>query len=233
MRIAPALACLPLLAAPAWAARPMITDDARIVDAKACQVESWVRTNAASRESWALPACNPTGGAELTFGGARTRVDGEAAATTDIQAQAKTLFRPLVTNGWGYGLAVGTVRHPNLAGGGRFPGDLYAYVPASVSFADDAVVAHANVGALRRKEDGQRFLTWGLAAETRLDARLQLVTEAFGQQVGNPFFQLGLRFWLVPDRLQVDATYGNRFGSTDENRWYSIGLRLLTPPFLP
>ena len=29
----------------AHAARPLITDDARLVDAKACQVESWVRTN--------------------------------------------------------------------------------------------------------------------------------------------------------------------------------------------
>jgi hypothetical protein len=39
-------------------ARPMITDDARTVDGKACQVESRVRNNRDSREHWALPTCN-------------------------------------------------------------------------------------------------------------------------------------------------------------------------------
>jgi hypothetical protein len=33
------------------AARPMIADDARTVDAYACQVESWIKTNRGSRES--------------------------------------------------------------------------------------------------------------------------------------------------------------------------------------
>ena len=32
-------------ASTAHAARPMITDDARIVDAKSCQVETWSRFN--------------------------------------------------------------------------------------------------------------------------------------------------------------------------------------------
>ena len=33
----------PFLPCDAEAARPMITDDARIVDPKSCQVEAWVR----------------------------------------------------------------------------------------------------------------------------------------------------------------------------------------------
>jgi hypothetical protein len=233
MRLLLPLVASAILASPAWGARPMITDDARIVDPKACQVESWVRTNAASRESWALPACNPTGWAELTFGGARTRAADEGTATSDVLMQAKTIIRPLETNGWGVGLAVGAVRHPNVDGADRFPGDVYGYVPVSVSFADDAVVGHLNLGGLRRKEEGRNYLTWGLAAETLLNERLYLITEAFGQHVGNPFYQAGLRIWLVPNRVQVDTTYGNRFGSTSENRWYSIGVRLLSPPFLP
>ena len=35
---------------PAWAARPLITDDARIVDAKSCQIETWRRHNEGSTE---------------------------------------------------------------------------------------------------------------------------------------------------------------------------------------
>lgn len=231
---------LPIVAAivafsvpPARAARPMITDDARIVDAKACQVESWVRSNRESREFWALPACNPTGDAELTFGGARTRFEGDGSAATDIQMQAKMLLRPLETNGWGIGIAVGAVRHPNVDGGDHFPGDVYSYLPASFSFADDKVVAHANLGALHRKVDGKNFMTWGLAAETLLNPRVYLITETFGQQKGVPFLQVGLRIWVIPNHVQVDATYGNRFGSATDERWFSIGFRLLSSPFLP
>ncbi len=60
----PALFVVPFLflsIAPAHAARPMYTDDARIVDPKSCQVESWIRFNRDSTEYWALPACNPLG----------------------------------------------------------------------------------------------------------------------------------------------------------------------------
>jgi len=36
----------------------------------------------------------------------------------------------------------------------------------------------------------------------------------------------------VPDLAQLDATYGNRNGGESGERWFSIGLRLLSEPFL-
>ena len=74
-------------------------------------------------------------------------------------------------------------------------------------------------------------MTWGLGTEAQLTERTWLIAETFGQNQGKPFHQLGLRHWLVPDRIQLDATYGNRNGGGE--RWFSIGLRLLTPAFLP
>ena len=41
----------------AQAARPLVTDDARIVDPKACQLETWTRFNRGSTEHWVQPAC--------------------------------------------------------------------------------------------------------------------------------------------------------------------------------
>lgn len=72
----------------AFAARPMLTDDARVVDAKSCQLETWVRENIDSTEYWALPACNFTGNLELTVGGAIAK-DNNNTETTDIVYQAK------------------------------------------------------------------------------------------------------------------------------------------------
>ncbi len=219
------------IAPQAQAARPMITDDARITDAKACQLESWVKNNRGSTEYWALPACNFTGNLELTLGGTRTRESG-GAWTTDAVVQGKTLFKHLDPNGWGIGLVAGTVRHLQQQGDtGR--NDWYAYVPASFSFRDDAFVMHTNLGWQREGETRRDGLTWGLGTETRLAENTWLIAETFGQNRGKPFYQFGLRHWLIPNRVQLDATYGNRNGSSSQERWFSIGLRLLSEQFLP
>jgi len=217
----------------AHAARPMITDDARIVDAKACQVESWVKRNEASTEAWTLPACNPTGNLELTLGGARTWLRGDGSALTDHQLQAKTILLPLEPNGLGIGLAVGTLRHPHRVAANGWPGDYYAYVPISKSFADDFWVMHVNVGAFRKRDEERTQGTWGLGNEIRVREELFVIPEIFGSDRGRAFYQAGLRMWIVKDRVQIDATYGNRLVSGTAERWFSVGLRLLSPPMLP
>lgn len=222
--------CAWLAAGAAQAARPMITDDARIVDAKSCQVETWVKSNRGSTEYWAQPACNFTGNLELMLGGARTHVD-LGAQTTDIVFQGKTLFKTLEPNGWSWGLALGNTRHPQIHNG--LIGDLYAYVPATFSFRDDRVLLHTNLGWLREKEPRRQRMTWGIGTETQLSESAWMIAETFGQNQGKAFYQVGLRYWLVPNRVQMDATYGNRAGSSTQQRWLSIGVRLLSPAFLP
>ncbi len=228
-----ALATSMALTAPlSYAARPMITDDARTVDAKACQVESWVRTNHGSREYWALPACNFTGNLELTFGGART-ADATGTHTSDVVLQGKTLFKTLEPGGWSVGLAGGAIRHPGNAGNGKRVGELYSYVPASFAYFNDKMILHTNVGVLHNTVTSSTRGTWGVGTETALSARTWLIAEAFQQKEGRPFFQAGVRHWIVPNHVQIDATFGNRFGSQTDERWFSIGLRLLSPAFLP
>jgi hypothetical protein len=210
----------------------MITDDARVVDAKACQLETWVKKNLDSTEYWALPACNFTGNLELTVGGALGN-DAEATQTTDIVIQGKTLFKPLETNDWAIGLVGGTVRHPAISPDRNLIGDYYAYVPASFSFKDNFFVLHTNIGWLYGQEANRHRMTWGLGSETQLAKRIWLIAETFGQHPGKPFFQVGLRLWIVPNHVQIDTTYGNRIGTGSQEQWFSIGLRLLSPPFLP
>lgn len=213
-----------------YAARPMITDDARIVDAKSCQIETWIKKNRDSTEYWALPACNFTGNLELTLGGALGK-DYTGARTADIVLQGKTLFKTLEPNGWSWGLAFGNVRHPAIHANANLLGDLYAYIPASFSFREDRFVLHTNLGWLREKVGNQHRMTWGVGSESQISERTWLIAESFGQNQDKPFYQMGFRYWLVPDHVQIDTTYGNRFGSGE--RWFSIGLRLLSASFLP
>ena len=232
----PAPTALALVALLPWgatqAARPMVTDDARIVDAQACQVESWVKRNPDSTEYWAQPACNFTGNLELSLGAAKGK-DDHGTRTTDVVLQAKTLFKPLEPDGWGWGLAVGNVRHPAIHTSSNLVGDLYAYVPATFSLRSDRLLVHTNIGWLHEREARRHRMTWGLGTEAQWSASTWLIAEVFGQNQGKPFYQVGLRYWLVPDHVQVDTTYGNRAGSGTQERWFSIGLRLLSPAFLP
>lgn len=226
--------CLALasIAPAAQAARPMVTDDARTVDAKSCQMESWMRFNRGGRELWALPACNFTGNLELTLGGGVLRGD-DGSRTNDVVIQGKTLFKPLETGGYGLGLVLGTVRHPAINTRSNQLGDVYGYLPASFSFAQDRVVVHTNVGALRSGEERRNHGTWGVGTEILVTPATYAIAESFGPATGKSYVQVGVRHWLVPNRVQIDATWGERLHEGASERWYSLGLRLLTPAFLP
>jgi hypothetical protein len=212
------------------AGRPMITDDARLLEARSCQLEAWTRRTRDEDEYWALPACNFTGNLELTFGGARTRND-EGSAFTENVLQAKTILKPLEAGGWGLGFTLGTVRHPRREKANGWPGDTYLTVPVSVSLMDERWTAHFNGGMVYRRDEKRTVPTWGFANEVQLRGELYLIPEIFHIEPGRPFYQVALRYMIVKDRVQVDATYGNRMGSENEH-WISIGLRLQTPPFI-
>ncbi|UCV19502.1 hypothetical protein [Ferribacterium limneticum] len=208
----------------AHAARPMITDDARLTDAGACQVESWVHLHGSQHEFWALPACNPGGNFELTFGGALAYADGHQESGA-LAIQGKTLLKPLETNGYGIGFAAGYATQP----GSAHTGNPYFYVPVSFSLADDRVVIHTNLGYTREREHHENRLTWGVGSEVQLTARSYLIGESYGQDKGNPFFQMGVRYWIVPGHVQIDTTYGSQFGAISDQHWFSVGLRLISP----
>jgi len=209
----------------AWAARPLVTDDARLTTARSCQLETWVRVYSHSREAWALPACNPTGNLEFTFGSGRAENE-DGKVTSDYIIQAKTLFRPLKTNDWGVGLAVGTVRHPEINPGPNLLGNTYAYLPFSASFNNDKVVLNTNIGWLRDRATSQNNMTWGIAAELNASPRVLAIAETFGDNHNRPFWQVGGRFVIIPDRVQIDATIGRQFSGPGSSQWISLGLRL-------
>ncbi len=211
------------------AARPLITDDARIVDAKACQLETWITDDRDNTQWMALPACNFTGNLELTLGAGITR-EADHTGHSDVIAQANTILKALEPNGFGIGFAAGVAHYPESPDDER---DWYAYVPMSFALHGDVALAHVNLGWQREGGTGRDHLTWGVAGEFQLTQRTALVAETFAQQDDEAFYQVGLRQWLVMNRVQLDATYGNRDGGGPSERWFSVGLRFLSVPFLP
>jgi hypothetical protein len=198
---------------PALAARPFFTDDARVVEKDHCQIETFYKTQRTynGSEFWWLPACNPSftpmqNGLEITFGA--NRIEDESNGIL----QAKYLFKELKTNGFGIAASLGT-----------FSGQPYANAIASYSFFDDRAVVHTNLG--RFQDDGH---TWGVGLEALLVApRVYGILETFGQRGEAPTYHYGIRFWVIPNRWQIDATRGDQGGGEPDRRFYTLGLRFI------
>ena len=173
------LLCLTLLVCTSsFAARPFMTDDARLATAGSCQLESWTRIYKDSNEKWALPACNPTGNFEITAGGGHIKNTGEV-ATNDYVLQGKSSYRELKTNDYGWGLAVGQINHPSTTAGPNSLGNTYAYIPLSVSTLNDKVIYHTNLGWLRDKAKNENRMTYGFGAEIQTSSRFIFIAETF------------------------------------------------------
>jgi hypothetical protein len=213
-----------LIATNAFAARPFVTDDARLTTAGSCQLETWVRHYDSSNEFWALPACNFTGNLELTVGGARTKTI-SGIDTDDYVLQAKTLFRELTTNDYGFGFALGTISHPSTFAGPNLMGNTYAYIPFSFSTLNDRFIYHTNVGWLRDKLTLENRMTYGIGAEIRSTDRLLLIAETYGDNKASPYLQAGGRYSVIPNLFQIDTTVGQQFNGVSSTRWISFGLR--------
>ena len=98
----------------------------------------------------------------------------------------------------------------------------------SFSFLDDRVVLHANLGAVRDNQANRTRGTWGLGAEILLVApRLYAILETYGQRLEKPTLHGGLRYWVVPNRVQVDSTIGSQHATPFDRRFGTIGMRLL------
>ena len=217
-----------LVQTPIFAARPFVTDDARIVDPGGCQIESFARDQrkTAEREFWFLPGCTPGRNVEYTLGGFKLDNAGSGTSSTVI-AQAKTLLRPLATNGYGVALTLGLIRQnqpENSSGAMRNP---FLNVIGSLSLHDGAVVLHGNLGALQDRIADRTRHTWGIGSEIRLGSRLFAIAEAYQQEGELPSRQIGLRYWILPNRFQVDGTLGSQNASPASRAWTSLGVRIL------
>jgi len=217
-----------LVALPAFAARPFNTDDARVVDAGGCQIETFVKKqrNFGEREAWFLPGCNPGGNLELTFGGLNIQNDAEGRASTLI-AQGKTLLKRLEPDGYGVGLTLGAIRQRPFAAEPASHWSPFVNLISSTSFRGDAVVIHVNAGALDDRNTGVTRPTWGLGGEILVAPQLYAILESYGQKGEKAGQQVGFRFWIVPDRLQVDGTLGSQRSGPPVRNWMSLGLRIL------
>ena len=213
-----------------YAARPMLTDDARIVDPKSCQLESWIRDSKHITEYWALPACNVSENLEVTIGGSLEGESGHSSFANELY-QMKSIIQPIAINQTGYSIVLGNGRDPKRTMN-KVIQDWYLNVPISYPY-NDRLVIHTNLGVTHLTDEKTEKMNWGLSSEYNYNEHIDLISEVFNQSSNSTYFQFGLRYWLIKNRAQIDTTYMNSFNHIGEDQSFSIGLRLLSLPFLP
>jgi len=226
-----AMGLVALCVGQAHAARPMSTDDANIVDDKACQLETWVKTTRTSLERWAIPGCNLGGDVEWSVGG-NAQTEDILGKTQFWVAQAKKRWVSVDDTTVGISTTLGAMVTRPALGDRPEEKDYYLNEPVTVPFGQDRFV-HLNAGWVNHQTLGTHRPTWGVGGELPLSAKVIAIAETYGEAAMGTRYQVGLRVWLVPQRVQIDTTYGNRIGQPEHERWFTLGLRLLSPAFLP
>jgi hypothetical protein len=220
-----------LCAGHAQAARPMSTDDANIVDEKSCQLEAWAKTTRTSLERWAMPGCNFGGDMEWTVGG-NAQTDDGVGKTQFWVGQVKKRWVPVADGQLGISTTVGVMSTRPATAERPNDKDYFFNVPVTVPLGQDRFV-HLNAGWVQHQSLGVSRPTWGVGGELPLTASVIGIAETYGEAAMGTRYQVGLRIWVVPQRVQIDTTYGNRVGQPEHERWFTVGLRLLSPAFLP
>lgn len=218
-----------------YAARPMITDDARVVDRHSCQLETWGVLTHTGSEYYIVPACNMFLGLEVSLGGKLSNMSeyytqeqrGARWEGKQILGGIKKVFGDLESDGYSFGFALGNVYNFRRS---IYANDPYLYLPFSIALFDNRLFIHTNVGyKLSEQQAIKRIHIYnvGLGGEYELGERLWILAESFYERLDVAKYQLGLRIWLIKDRVQLDSTYGNAFRGGES--FVSIGLRLLSP----
>lgn len=211
--------------ASATAGEPLVTDDASILDKGVCQFEAWHRwTTNGGHEGWGVPACSVHPNLELGIGFARSR-DSEAGGHSLFLLQAKTVLLRAADGSWSAGAVASVLR--DGARETRRDGFHEATARGLVTFnlLDERLRIHANAGVVNSYQE-YTTTAWGAAAECDFADDWTMLGEVFRDGPGRPGYQLGIRYTLVTDRVELFLSGGDRLGRVEGDNWFAkFGVR--------
>lgn len=228
LRHALTAALLAGLAGACHAGRPLVTEDAGVLDPGECELESYLgRSHEPAAPDTTLGSaqigCGALEGTQLALLHQRSRSD--AARTRSWTLAGKTRLvdggddAPSWTLAWGLG------QHDDGSGAGLRTDQASLNGVVSWPLAKDLHL-HGNLGWSHSRVAHQSRTSWAVALEHATTDSLDLMGELFDDDRSRaPWLQLGLRWAVVPERLWLDASQGWQGGGT-RARAFTLGLRL-------
>lgn len=217
----PLLACLAAMTAGhAHAGRPLLTDDAGVNSQGQCQLEAWVDSASDARSHHLAPACGLIDGLELGFELIRV-------SPSEDQPQARGIglkWAPdwATWQGWRFGLKAGTGSE-KASDGHQWHQSIVGFSAIASLPLDEQWTLHLNLGRERNKLDQISANNYGVALAWAPHAHWVVFAEMVGHSNTPATQAVGLRWWLLPDQLGLDATT-SRSNATPNGRAWGVGL---------
>ena len=213
---------LALLAVPAWAGRPLITEDAGVLEAGQCEIESYLARlhHPGLTFQWAQIGCGIGLQTQLAAGAGREM--SSSGHVTVAAASGKTALRQLTAEQAGIAIAYATLG-ANHSDHLRHEAD---EVKAVLTIPHDKWLLHVNAGWARNYASRADKTIWALALERQQAfAAVDLMGEIVGDDRGTPLAQVAARWSIIPARLVIDASWGAQINDTNI-RQATVGLKL-------
>jgi hypothetical protein len=213
----------------AHAGRPIETDDASAAEFRTCQLDYWTETAKQVRQDNFNAGCNFFGSGELGVGLGDLSGNGEDQSLRSLGY--KHIIQDFSANAIGYGLAVSKEWGELKANNDSSQETLFTAI-STVPLAGDDLLLHLNLGYLKYSDQTltDESLFKAAALDYSLNDRFGLSVETYSGVQDSLSWRVGARYILVPDFLQIDASYGSDYGTFNESRAFTIGLGI-TPAF--
>lgn len=212
----------------AFAGRPLVTEDAGVLAAGECEIETWfgrARESGAAHVdgAWLQPSCGLPFPLASQIGVALSAEHGGDGRTPGWAISGKTALRKLTDEQWGFALAWSTART-------RVAGDSWRQSGASVLAVlsvpiESDLLAHANLGWTRSEAPRHDAVFWSVAMEKTGVGPFDLMAETYATGGESAWVNTGLRYWVVRERLSLNASAGVKPSGTRETL-YTLGAKL-------
>ncbi|MEN3111456.1 hypothetical protein ACFONG_08690 [Uliginosibacterium paludis] len=218
------LALLMLLSTPAFAGRPLGTDDAGTVGDRLCQLEAW-RDKAKESRGWVVaPACG-LGEFELGLEASRSRqAEGQTETAQSLALKwgpSALSYGPLSFGGKIWSGRARTSAAAEDESTGYRPVENGALLLGSWALQEDLAL-HLNLGLARDRVERRNARLGNLALSWNVDERVMLFGEAMYQQHAGTTQSTGIRLWAIPGKLGIDLTAARMAGVRDSAS-YTVG----------
>jgi hypothetical protein len=219
------LALASALSFPAWAGRPLATEDAGVLGRGECEIESYaghVRSNDSPSVStrWAQFGCGAGRDTQIALGAGIERSEEETRAAALI---GKTFLRELTDEQTGFTLAYALF-------GAQEPGNSFRHEATELkgvaSIPRSGWLFHVNLGWHYSHTSNQNSTVWGLAVERPgAVGPVDLMAEVFGDDRTAAWVQIAARWTVIPKRLYLDTSWGMQTDSA-RSKQITVGLKI-------
>lgn len=213
----------------ALAGRPIETDDASVTNHRTCQLDFWTETTRETRQDNFNGGCNFLGNGEFSLGLGDLHGNQEDQSLTALGY--KHILQNFTDTSMGYGIAAsrewGRLKSTNESSQETLITSI-----ASVPLQGEDLLLHLNLGYLQYSDQTQHdnSLFKAVALDYSLNERAGFSVETYSGVGDSLGWRVGARYTLIPDFLQIDASYGSDYGVYQSAKAFTIGFGI-TPGF--